>query len=100
MGSFSLVVCRDPSTNKFLLCQEHANEGFWVPGGKVDYGEQLTEAAIRETLEEAGVAVTIQGLLAIEYQPCEGGKYLRMRAIFYAEPTSPGALPKSVPDFE
>jgi hypothetical protein len=31
-----------------------AGAGFWVPGGGVDPGERLTEAAVRECWEEAG----------------------------------------------
>ena len=42
LHSFSLVVCRDPDTDRYLLCQEREGEGFWTPGGHVDPGEQLT----------------------------------------------------------
>ena len=42
LHSFSLVVCKDPANNRYLLCQEREGEGFWIPGGHVDPGEQLT----------------------------------------------------------
>lgn len=38
--------------------------------------------------------------MAIEHQPCEGGVYLRLRIVFYAEPKTPAAVPKSTPDIE
>jgi len=65
----------------------------------------LTEAAIRETKEEAGIDVELRGILGIEYDPREGNRgagrgYVRMRVIFYAEPKDPDQLPKSFPDFE
>lgn len=43
----------------FLLYRE--NEGWWeVPGGKVETNESPTEAAVRETEEEAGVGVELK----------------------------------------
>jgi 8-oxo-dGTP pyrophosphatase MutT (NUDIX family) len=104
--NFSLVICRHPVTGKFLLCQEFANQGFWCPGGGVDAGELMSEAARRETLEEAGVDVQLKGILSVEYNPI--GKdssqrnIVRMHVVFYAEPSEAGLrqLPKSVPDFE
>ena len=38
---FGLVICRNPVTKKYLVVQEYANCGFWVPGGRVDPGEQF-----------------------------------------------------------
>lgn len=81
-----------------------------MPGGAVDGGETLTSAAVRETLEEAGLDVELKGILAIEYNPCgklvlrsEINDYLvRLRVVFYAEPTAASlhSYPKSCPDFE
>lgn len=96
--SFSLVVCRHPRTGKYLLCQEFANQGFWLPGGAVDLRERLSDAAIRETIEEAGVDVELKGILAIEQTPHRG--YVRQRMIFYAEPKDLEQAPKTIPDFE
>lgn len=102
--SFSLVVCRHPTTGLYLLCQEFANQGFWLPGGAVDPGESLTAAARRETMEEAGVDVELKGILAIEHHPSFSAStkecFVRLRTIFYAEPTNLNQLPKSSPDFE
>lgn len=40
--------------------------GKWVfPGGFVDRGEPVHEAAIRETWEEAGLRVTLDGVLGV-----------------------------------
>ena len=33
LSCFSLVVCRHPLTGAFLVVQEFANSGFWLPGG-------------------------------------------------------------------
>src|SRR3954454_2108218 len=44
--------------------------GLWVfPGGYVDRGETVTAAAIRETLEEAGLEVRLDGLVNIYSYP-------------------------------
>lgn len=40
--------------------------GLWVfPGGYVDRGEEVTQAAIREAREEAGLEVELEGLVNI-----------------------------------
>ncbi|TPX70459.1 hypothetical protein SpCBS45565_g01796 [Spizellomyces sp. 'palustris'] len=93
---FALVVCI--KDNKVLLVDEVAGQGWWIPGGGVDPGEDFCEAATREVREETGMEVELKGVLRIEVSPGEG--YPRMRVIFYAEPTSTSPPPKSIPDYE
>ena len=57
---------------KLLLLQRGIEPAYgkWVfPGGFVDAGETLEGAAIRESMEEAGITVSIEGLIgAYSYQ--------------------------------
>ncbi|UJR32025.1 hypothetical protein I4U23_019493 [Adineta vaga] len=97
--AFALVVCQRKSDNRFLLVQESGSMGFWLPGGRVEVGEQLDKAAERETLEEAGVHVKITGILKIEFTPKSNMN--RLRVIFFAEPADEqNCEPKTIPDYE
>ncbi len=58
-------------------------------------GETLAEAAVRETLEEAGVPVVLEGLLKLQHSPYRDSA--RVRALFLARPAD-DTPPKSRPD--
>ena len=99
--SFALVVVRRPSDGKFLVVQEFCQVGYWLPGGRVDSGETFQEAAIRETKEEGGVDVDLDGILSVEFTPSRGGRgHVRMRVIFLAHPVHEGQPMKTEPDYE
>lgn len=70
----------------------------------MDAGETFAEAAMRETMEEAGMLVELKGVLGISTCPGvdrRGNCYMRMWVIFYAEPVMDvNQIPKSIPDFE
>ena len=97
--TFALVVCRHPQTGKYLLVEEGCSVGWWLPGGRVDPGEHFCESAIRETIEEGGIKVTLKGVIKFEYRAFESGG-ARQRIILYAEPEDPNQAPKSESDFE
>lgn len=47
MVSFGLVVVRNKQ-GKFLSVLECGNQGWWLPGGRVEADERLIDAAVRE----------------------------------------------------
>ncbi|CAF1591307.1 unnamed protein product [Rotaria sp. Silwood1] len=97
--AFSLVVCQRKRDNRFLVVQESGSKGFWLPGGRVEIGEQLDKAAERETLEEAGVKIRLIGILKIEFVP--RSDINRLRIIYFAEPfDEDNCEPKTIPDYE
>lgn len=99
MHCFSLVVCRKHSTsNLWLAVEENKHRGWWLPGGFVECGDDHFSTAIKETMEEAGVKVTLKGILRVENTMTKHGG--RQRIIFYAEPESDQETPKSTPDEE
>ena len=50
---------------RLLLCL-HRDKNVWVtPGGLVEPGEQPADAAVRETWEETGLFVELEGLLGV-----------------------------------
>ena len=46
---------------KILLIRRTDNDNWAVPGGAVDLGESVAQAAVRETLEESGIHCAITG---------------------------------------
>jgi len=52
-----------------LLIRRSDNENWAVPGGAIDLGESMVQAAVRETLEETGVECEITGLVGIYTDP-------------------------------
>ena len=97
--AFALVVCQRKTDKRFLIVQESGSMGFWLPGGRVEVGEQLQTGAERETLEEAGVKIRLTGVLKFEFMPRADSN--RLRVIFFAEPLDENDCePKTVPDYE
>jgi 8-oxo-dGTP pyrophosphatase MutT (NUDIX family) len=59
----SAAVVLHDAQDRILLCL-HADKNVWVtPGGLIEPGEQPADAAVRETMEETGLAVQITGIL-------------------------------------
>ncbi|GLC61267.1 hypothetical protein PLESTB_001737700 [Pleodorina starrii] len=100
-GVGAAVVVHRRRDNKFLMVQEFAGQGYWVPGGATDAGETVRESAVRECLEEAGVKVQLQGLAEVDFLVCpKTQRPLWRLSVFYASLADEEAPPKTVPCFE
>ena len=93
---FSMAVVR--LGHRFLMTQEKKYGSTWsIPGGRVEPGETLADACLREVVEETGVPVRLDGVLRVEHTPSSNGA--RVRVIFLGTPRD-DTPPKSVADEE
>jgi mutator protein MutT len=94
LGSSALVTVRlaitDPSTGKLLVAQRtkgsnaRTANAWEFPGGKVDAGETLAQAASRETREELGVETEITtGFVPYNSYLIKDGKYAGRHIVAY-----------------
>jgi ADP-ribose pyrophosphatase YjhB (NUDIX family) len=54
---------------EILMIRRTDNENWAVPGGAIDLGESVAQAAVRETLEESGIECEITGIVGIYSDP-------------------------------
>jgi 8-oxo-dGTP pyrophosphatase MutT (NUDIX family) len=65
--SVNVVVVNDAG-DVLMICR--SDNGNWaVPGGAIDLGESMVQAAVRETREETGIECEITGLVGIYTDP-------------------------------
>ncbi len=65
--SVNVVVASE--AGEVLLIRRSDNGNWAVPGGAIDLGESMVQAAIRETREETGIECEITGLVGIYTDP-------------------------------
>jgi ADP-ribose pyrophosphatase YjhB (NUDIX family) len=65
--SVNVIVADDDG--RILLIRRTDNGNWAVPGGAIDLGESMIDAAVRETREESGIDCEINGLLGIFTDP-------------------------------
>ena len=63
----NVVVVND--AGELLLIRRTDNGNWAVPGGAIDLGESVAQAAVRETLEESGIDCAITGIVGIYSDP-------------------------------
>lgn len=76
------IVCR--YENKWLLTK-HQERGIEFPGGKVEHGERIQDAAIREVFEETGAI--IQSLYELGHYEVACGEVKLCKKVFFATVT-------------
>ena len=65
--SVNVVVVND--AGEMLMIRRTDNDNWAVPGGAIDLGESVRQAAIRETKEESGIDCEITGIVGIYSDP-------------------------------
>jgi 8-oxo-dGTP pyrophosphatase MutT (NUDIX family) len=94
---FALLVVR--RGGRFLVVQEAKHGQRWyLPAGRVEPRERIVDGALRETMEEAGVPIHLDGILRIEQGVYPEGDN-RIRVFFLASPID-DTPPKDFSDSE
>jgi len=75
-----------------LIERVNAPHGWALPGGFVDYGETVENAAVREALEETGLHVTLTGLLGVYSNPGRDPRMHTLGVVFTATPLDASTL--------
>ena len=65
--SINVVVTN--GTDDILLIRRTDNGSWAIPGGAIDLGESVAQAAVRETLEESGIECAITAIVDIYSDP-------------------------------
>jgi 8-oxo-dGTP pyrophosphatase MutT (NUDIX family) len=65
--SVNVVVEND--AGEILMIRRSDNDNWAVPGGAIDLGESMSQAGVRETLEETGIECEITGVIGIYTDP-------------------------------
>jgi ADP-ribose pyrophosphatase YjhB (NUDIX family) len=98
--SVNVAVSDDQS--RLLMIRRSDNENWALPGGAMDCGESIAQAAVRETKEETGIDCEVTGLVGIYTNPhhvilytSNGEVRQECSVVFTARPLSGEPTPSS-----
>lgn len=92
LGTSAIIYNADDQ--KILLTRRSDNGRWCLPGGRMEVGESISEACIREVQEETGLQVAIKRLVGIYSSPhmlleyADGNRYQLVNHCFEAEVTA------------
>lgn len=83
-----------PQEQRYLVVEERDGT-FYLPAGRVEAGENLMAAAVRETAEEAGMLIGLRGIIGFDHSAT--AEHLKLRFVFAGYPAV-ASTPKRTPD--
>lgn len=92
------AIIEDARGRVLLIRRRNEPHGWAIPGGFVDVGETLEEAARREMLEETGLAVELVAQFHTYSEPARDPRHHTITVVFHARPADPAAAPRAGDD--
>jgi 8-oxo-dGTP pyrophosphatase MutT (NUDIX family) len=65
----SVTVIVEDGAGRILTIERTDNDWWSVPGGAIELGESIAQAAVRETEEETGIVCEVTGLIGLHSNP-------------------------------
>ena len=86
------MVIHDDERGIVLVKRRFPPPGWALPGGFVDYGETVENAAIREAKEETRLDVEIKGLLGVYSDPARDPRKHTISVVFWGKCSNPDEI--------
>ncbi len=83
------IIIHEPGLGIVLVKRKFEPLGWALPGGFVDYGETVENAAVREALEETCLDVELKGLLGVYSDPQRDKRGHTISTVFWGRAKNP-----------
>lgn len=86
------VIIHDPELGIVLVQRRFPPLGWALPGGFVEYGELVEDAAKREAQEETSLRISLNGLLGVYSDPARDSRQHTISTVFIGAAENPKAI--------
>ena len=99
-----LIIRKDSGKPREILIEKRGRPPYRgqysLPGGHVEYGETVEQAALRELREETSITATLVGILGVYSDPKRDPRGQRISTVFIGNSVEERSTPKGADDAE